>query len=223
MEAHTVDRSGWLNDCKRRGGRRLSWTETDVEVKQLGSAPVGRAAAVVTLRVVRCRTRFGVTPGESHMAHKVTIYNVPRSTGRLVAYTNTANYLIGPPHLQCAGEVGSDGYSLLVLWPHGQHEPQQHSAGSGISLRVIPACVGCKAQLTCPYFALYRHDAHKIGLPCPSKPHAGETVRHLSDDLIAFSDPPFVAGAGYPSGRGTPALGLVGLQPGLYGAAFTAS
>ncbi len=70
---------------------------------------------------------------------------------------------------------------------------------------------------------MLRPYAHKIGLPCPSKPPAGETVRHLSDDLIAFSDPPFEAGAGYPSGRGAPALELVGLQPVLSGADFAAS
>jgi hypothetical protein len=184
---------------------------------------VAHSSASVTLRVVHCRTRFGVPPGVLALPRDISIASVPVSASRLVAYSNTSDYLIGPPYLRCAGLVAADGGSTVVLWPHGQREPRQHSSGSGLTLSLIPACVGCKAAVTCPYFSIYRRYAHQIGLSCPDQPPIGEIVRYVTRRLVSFVDPPFVAGAGWPSGLGLRATGLVGIEPGRDGAVFTAT
>ena len=183
----------------------------------------GHDAATVTLRVVRCKTEFGVPPGRINLPSHLSIRGVPGSTSHLVAYSNTSTYLIAPANLDCAGLVGADGSSSLVVWPHGQREPREHSSGSGLSLFLIPACVGCKATTTCPYFATFRAYAHQVGLPCPEHPPSGERVRYLTEHLVGFVDPSFVAGVGWPSGHMLSASGLIGIEPGLAEVVFTST
>lgn len=110
-----------------------------------------------------------------------------------------------------------------MLWPRGQREPGHHSSGSGLSLSVISACVGCKASVTCPYFATFRRYAKRIGISCPTTPPSGEIAHSLNKDLVAFVDPSFVAGAGWPSGHGQRASGLIGIESGPAKAVFTTS
>ena len=74
--------------------------------------------------------------------------------------------------------------------------------GTGLSLSVIPACVGCKALATCHYFPTFRRYLQRIRLICRPEPPPGEQLRYLARRLVAFVDPPFVKGAGWPSGAG---------------------
>jgi hypothetical protein len=188
------------------------------------SAAAGaRSAPAVTVPVVRCPTSFGAAPGRVPVRRALTLRGVPASTARLTAYTNTSGYLIGPPHLRCAGAVGADGNSTIQAWPRGQAQPGPHSAGAGLALSVIPACVGCKAEATCHYFPTFKRYTRRIGIVCRPEPPPGERLRYLTKRLVAFVDPPFVKGAGWPSGGGLQSTGLVGIQPGRTQVVFTSS
>ncbi len=171
--------------------------------------PRARLASTQSVRVVRCRTEFGVRPGKISVPSRVAVRGSPRSTAGLVAYTNTELFLIGPAHMACAGAVGADGSADVVVWPRGQRSPRQHSRGDGVTLSVIPACVGCMASVACPFFPSF---ASKLGFPCTSGVPASEVVDRLSSHVTGFEDPPGVAGDGWPSGGKDPANGLVGIK-----------
>jgi hypothetical protein len=187
------------------------------------AAASARSAPAVTVPVVRCPTSFGVAPGRIPVRRALTLRGVPASTARLTAYTNTSGFLIGPPHLRCAGAVAADGNSTIQAWPRGQAQPGPHSAGAGLALSVIPACVGCKAEATCHYFPTFKRSTRQLGLICRPEPPPGERLRYLTKHLVAFVDPPFVKGAGWPSGGGLQSTGLVGIQPGRTQVVFTSS
>jgi hypothetical protein len=187
------------------------------------TATTAWATSSVTIPVVRCPTSFGAAPGRSSVPRALTLRGVPASTGSLTAYTNTSGYLIGPPRLRCAGAVGVDGNSTIQAWPRGQAKPGPHGAGAGLALSVIPACVGCKAEATCHYFPTFRRYVRQLGLVCRPEPPPGEQLRYLTKRLVAFVDAPFVKGAGWPSGAGLRATGLVGIRPGASQVVFTSS
>jgi hypothetical protein len=187
------------------------------------AAASAKAAPTVGVPVVRCPTSFGAAPGRISVPRTLKLRNVPSSTAGLVAYTNTSGYLVGPPDLRCAGAVGADGNATIQTWPKGQAKPGPHGTGVGLSVSVIPACVGCKALATCHYFATFRRYIRQVALNCRREPPPGEQLRYLSKRLVAFVDPPFVKGAGWPSGAGLRATGLVGIEPGASQVVFTSS
>jgi hypothetical protein len=186
-------------------------------------AAPANATARVTVPVVRCPTAFGVAPGRTSVPRTLVLRDVPPATRGLVAYTNASGFLVGPPQMRCAGAVGVDGNATIQLWPAGQARPGPHGAGAGLSLSVIPACVGCKAQATCHYFPTFRRYLRQVELNCRPEPPPGEQVRHLAKRLVAFVDPPFVKGAGWPSGAGLQSTGLVGIRPGASRVVFSSS
>jgi hypothetical protein len=192
-------------------------------VAGLPAAASAKAAPGVTVPVIRCPTSFGAAPGRISIRRTLRLDGVPASVAGLTAYTNTSAYLIGPPHLRCAGVVGADGNATIEAWPAGQMRPGPHGAGPGLSLSVIPACLGCKALATCHYFPTFRRYLRQIALNCRLEPPPGERLRYLTKRLVAFVDPPFVQGAGWPSGAGLRATGLVGIEPGASQVVFTSS
>ena len=157
------------------------------------------------------------------MPRTLKLRNVPPSSATLVAYTNTSGSLIGPPHLHCAGVVAADGNATIQAWPAGEARPGPHGAGAGLALSVIPACLGCKALATCHYFPTFRRYLRQTALNCRLEPPPGERLHYLSKRLVAFVDPPFVMGAGWPSGAGLRSTGLVGIEPGANQVVFTLS
>ena len=173
-----------------------------------GSTPGAAVAGAQTVRVVRCPTQFGTTNAPPLTPASIAVLGAPRSVAGLVAYTNTELYLVGPAGMQCSGGVGADGTAQLVVWPHGHALPATHAHYDGLTLSLIPACVGCKAEAACPFFTQY---ATEEGFPCPTGIPAGERVYGVRAQLTLFSDPPGVAGDGWPSGGPDPANGLWGL------------
>jgi hypothetical protein len=201
----------------------VTWFAAITAACCVAGSPAAASATAVTVPVVRCPTSFGAVPGPTVVPRTLVVHDVPLSTAGLVAYSNTSGYLIGPPHLRCAGAVGADGNSTIQAWPIGQARPGSHGAGAGLALSVIPACVGCKAQATCHYFPTFRRSVRQLGLICRPEPPPGEQLRYLTRRLVAFVDPPFVKGAGWPSGAGLKSTGLVGIRPGASQVVFTSS
>jgi len=114
--------------------------------------------------------------------------------------------------MACAGAIGADGGSEIIVWPRGQRRPSQHSHRDGLTLFIEPACVGCKADDACPFFPAY---ASQLRFPCTSGVPPGERVDQINSHLTRFEDPPGVAGDGFPSGGQHPAIGLVGIKGSL--------
>jgi hypothetical protein len=129
-------------------------------------------------------------------------------THGLAAYTNTQDYLLGPQGMQCAGLIAADGGASVKVWPAGGAEPAMHSASEGLTLFLEPACASCKAENACPFF---RPFAQELGFPCKSVAPEGEQTSEPHTKLVLFTDPPGVAGSGWPSGGEYPANGFVGI------------
>ena len=161
-------------------------------------------AAALSARVIRCPTRSGLSGPLPATPPSIGVH---RSAGRLVAYTNSESYLLAPGGMSCSGLAATDGGSQLIVWPKGDPRPGLHTHAAGLTLTVIPACVGCKAQEVCPFFGAY---ARRLGFPCSTQPAQDERVVKLRPNAIAFEDPPGVAGAGWPSGGPYAANGVVG-------------
>lgn len=176
-----------------------------------------RPAATVVIPVVRCSTTFGVPPGTVKVPSHLRVSGAPSGSAGLAAYTNTEEFLVGPADWQCRGQLGADGNGEIVAWPHGQTRPSQHSRGDGLSLAVIPSCVGCQASEACPFFTSF---AKALGFPCAGRIPPSEKVDRIDARVVRFRDPAGLAGDGYPSGGPDTAMGVVGvfghLQPGPY-------
>ncbi len=158
------------------------------------------------LAVVRCPTEFGISGPPLDTPTTISVRS-SSSTRGLVAYTNTEIYLIGPRGMRCSGRLGTDGGSQVIVWPRHQSRPTPHARSDGLTLTLDPACSSCKADDACPFFTAF---ARRLGFPCNSGVPPGEGVHRLRSDVTLFTDPPEVAGSGWPSGGPDPANGVVG-------------
>ena len=78
--------------------------------------------------------------------------------------------------------------------------------------RYVPtsACAGCAEGQACPLFISAAKDFRDgFGRPCPTTRPAAENLDHLNAGVVAFEDPPGVAGDGVPSGGRYPANGVM--------------
>jgi hypothetical protein len=171
----------------------------------LSPSMVTASVRVSAVDVVRCPTQFGVAGPAPRTPATINVSS--SSTRGLVAYTNTASYLVAPRGMRCSGGVGADSTSLIVVWPRGQARPGIHARTDGLTLLLDPACVGCQAGDACPFF---RALARRLSFPCSSGIPAGERVSRPAPTLALFEDPPGVAVSGWPSGGPDPANGVVG-------------
>ena len=176
-----------------------------VTVSGSSGATRSGVALTATVRVVRCRTVFGVSPGKITTPSHVTVLGSPRSTANLVAYSNTEQFLIGPSGMACSGLVAADGNTSLIVWPRRNGPPGQHAHEAALTLTSAPACAACRAEEACPFFPAY---ARRLHFPCSSGIPPGEIVERVHSHLVLFEDPPGVAGDGWPSGGLDPANGL---------------
>ncbi len=172
-------------------------------------SPTREASFTESVPVVRCRTTFGIRPARIAVPQRLSVLALSGTAGHLVAYTNTATFLVGPPGMTCSGIVAADGGSRITVWSPGHAAPLLHSHGDGLTLFADTACAGCRAADACPFFTSF---ATRLGFPCTAGTPAGEHVHRLSATVVYFSDDPGMPGDGWPSGGYDPATGLVFLQ-----------
>ena len=171
------------------------------------AATTASGAAAVKVPVVRCHTIFGVGGPPKHVPATLRVTPSER-LGKLVAYTNTEIFLLGPRGLHCAGLVAADGGSQIVAWPPGVPKPGPHAHTDGLTLTLDTACAGCKADDACPFLTAL---ARRLGFPCTHGVPAGEITAEQRGDVF-FEDPPGVSGSGWPSGGRDAAVGVVGTR-----------
>jgi hypothetical protein len=145
--------------------------------------------------------------------HSIGVNASPAAVKGLSAYTNSADFLLAPSGMACSGIVAADGGSGVTVWARGAPIKTQHADHEGLTLSVQPACSSCRADEACPFFTAL---ASTLGWPCHTEPPARELVVHQGARLVLFSDPPWVAGSGWPSGGHDPAHGLVAVFGGKY-------
>jgi len=96
--------------------------------------------------------------------------------------------MLGPRHLDCQGSIGADGGANITAF-----NGSSVSGGIGhgaVTAVAYPTCYGCQVTLACPFFPAALKALHNTypGMSCGKQP-LGQTVRRLSPDAVAFSDP----------------------------------
>ncbi|HZO05612.1 MAG TPA: hypothetical protein VFB52_04440 [Solirubrobacterales bacterium] len=168
----------------------------------------------VELPTRRCSTQLayeGVSPVPLD-ARTPTALPASAPHSDLAAYTNTlGTTLIGPKGWECRSGAGVDGSEFMAIapsLPEDEFDPSKTPA-EAITLRSIPACLGCQAEALCSLFPdAPPVTAYSPRLPCDEKP-LRERAEILGNYFATFEDPPRVAGLGEPSGGANPAIGVI--------------
>jgi len=165
------------------------------------ASPAAAPPSTTVLPVVSCPTSYGAGNGSGPY--------VPRqlpaegSVTGLSFYSNGLLTVLAPTGWTCGALVAADGGQRLDAYPAGQPDYSAQEAPPGaelVQLDVDYTGHGPGALLICPLFPGSPAVTFLQGAPpCPTRPSA-ETTTHLTDDIVAFRDPPGVKGTGAGSG-----------------------
>lgn len=175
----------------------LSPTPTFEPSPTLADGPVA-----VRMPVTACATTTGTdeTPPSPPADVEVTI--AASLAGRLAAFGDGYDLVLAPAGWTCEAQIGADGSTSIRVWPPGGGAAQVTSETNG-------GCYGCGLVIACSTFAVASEQyAVDFGLCDPQRP-SDEAVTAETAELIAFADPPAVAGTGIGSGGAYAASGLV--------------
>lgn len=216
------------NPHQAQAGSAATTTTTQAPISPPRLAPTTTTTApppttsTVSIPLIECTTTFGVTPPPTSAALPSSeTVTVPTSlVGKITLYTDSHDnmVLLGPADWSCSGSYGADGSGGVTVYPPGatipHYRPFSPSSAEGIVGSQTSACVGCALSQACSLFpaaaAAYAKEFSGVGCPAPP---SGQTEDQLSSDLIAFADPPGVAGDGSPSGGPYPANGVMTFYP----------
>ncbi|HXQ60036.1 MAG TPA: hypothetical protein VN799_08045, partial [Acidimicrobiales bacterium] len=163
--------------------------------------------AVAALPVVPCPTSYAAGNNPHPFVPNELPAAVPARGLRF--YSNGLMTVLGPAGWACSALVAADGGELLDVYPPGQPDLSVTVISPGsqvVQLEVDYTGHGPGAGLICPLFPDSPAATFESGLPCPTLPPAESTLR-LTDDVVAFSDPPGVRGTGAGSGGPLRSLG----------------
>jgi hypothetical protein len=211
----------WYSWSARRTLCRFGFGTTSAPSATTTTRPTPSAITGATLQarlpVVSCQTSFGVSLPPSPPLPSSIALEIPSDfEGQLAIYSDKtgAMKLVGPMGWECSALIGADGSSVVKLYPSGEEPPsnapfteqeQQAIVGSQTS-----ACVGCRETQACPLFSAAAADyLNNYQMNCPETRPQAESVDDLSPGVVAFEDPPGVAGDGAPSGGPYPANGVM--------------
>ncbi len=151
---------------------------------------------------------------------------VPRAlAAELAVYADDQGVmeLVGPKGWSCVASYGADGRGGVVVYSPRQPVPRFWAAGwplartsteTAIAGLESSACYSCTLAQACRLFAAAAAAWRSaFGRACPARP-AAETVARIGAGIVAFDDPPGVAGDGLPSGGQYPADGVMTYHPG---------
>jgi hypothetical protein len=156
----------------------------------------------VSLPVTACATSMGAdeAPPSPPATTEVTV--VASLAGRVGVYGDGYDLVMGPAGWSCDAQIGADGSTSLRIWSPGDADAQVITETNG-------GCYGCALILACSTFAAASEEyAIEFGL-CDAQRPPEEQVLAETAELIAFTDPPGIAGTGTGSGGPHEARGLV--------------
>jgi len=193
-----------------------STTESTLATSPTTSSASSLESASVPLIV--CPTTFAVStqPTASSLPSSTTVDVSSDLVNQIAVYTDDggAMKLVGPANWHCSASYGADGSGGVSIYPAGQSAPSAGPFTASSAEAVVgietSACAGCREFQACPLFSSAASDLQRDeNLTCRETPPPEETVDQLSAGVVAFQDPPGVAGDGSPSGGPYPANGVM--------------
>jgi serine/threonine protein kinase len=188
-----------------------STTSTTSATSTTASTSNPAADVSASLPVVACPTSYAVEPppANKNLPSAVTASVPADLTSQLNVYADEAGVMevLAPSGWECTASFGADGSSQMSVTPSGEVLPQSNSLPAGSQLEAIVGtqnggCQGCADYQACPFFTAAQSDA---GNCTSTAPPAGEEVTQLAPNIVAFEDPPGLAGDAHPSGGEYPA------------------
>jgi hypothetical protein len=131
---------------------------------------------------------------------------------QLSVYSNGQLTILAPRRWQCNASEGADGDVGLAVYPAGNKQLEE-----AVIAHSIRVCQRCVADAICPFFSQAPALLGYSKRPCPTAVPKREAFRRSGPNVIAFEDPPGVAGNGHPSGGSNPAEGLLVFLPRVAG------
>ena len=176
--------------------------------------------AIGVLPVISCTTTYGAPPsGAPFVAHQLATTTTVRG---LSYYSNGQIMVLGPAGWACSALVAGDGGQALAVYPPGKPDYTAVPIPKGAQIvQVLADYTGHipGADLVCGFFphSAAASFAASGGESCPVQPSAEQTAM-LTSDVVTFSDPPGVSGAGAGSGASLTSLGALVYPQLAYGA-----
>jgi hypothetical protein len=175
------------------------------------SAATPRSITLVPL--VKCPTGDGVGRAPVVLPPTLAVAISPGAGSRLSFYGDDEGllHIIGPRGWACQAGVGVDGDVIVNVFPRGEIKGQDvlPASAEAVSGSLEFNCHGCALDEACPLFpAAKRLDGTDDQGGCSPRP-GREVVYRVSPTIVAFLDPPWVKGDGYPSGGPYPANGVM--------------
>jgi len=211
--SHAALGGGQLANSHKVSKRSTATTTSSTTPAATSTTAASNPAADVStsLPVVACPTSYAVEPAPAakNLPSTLTI-NVPADlASQLTVYADEAGVmeLIAPTGWDCTASFGADGSSVESLTPTGEVFTQNEALPSGSDEEAIVGtqnggCQGCADYQACPFFAAAQSDT---GNCTNTSPPSGEEVTQLASNIVAFEDPPGLAGDADPSGGEYPA------------------
>ena len=160
------------------------------------------APVTVSLPVTACATSTGADEAPPSPPATTDVTVAASLAGRVGVYGDGYDLVMGPAGWSCEAQIGADGSTSLRIWSPGDVNAQVIAETNG-------GCYGCALILACSTFAAASEQyAIDFGL-CDAQRPPEEQVAAETAELIAFTDPPGVAGTGTGSGGTYDARGLV--------------
>ena len=190
---------------------------TSIPTSTVGQ-PSPTALVSATLPVISCPTSYGValSPAPASLPSSMTA-SIPRDlANQLTVYADEEGNmkLLGPTGWNCNANFGADGSGGVSVYPSGEAPPSGQLFSDSTVEAIIgsesSACVGCTEGQACPLFSTAASDYERdYQMGCPEGAPSGESDTPIQDGVVAFQDPPSVAGTGNPSGGSYPADGVM--------------
>lgn len=171
--------------------------------------------------MISCTTTYGAPPsGSPFVAHQLVTTSAVRG---LSFYSNGQITVLGPAGWACSALVAGDGGQALAVYPPGK--PDYTAVPIPKGARIVQVFADYTghipgADLVSAFFphSAAASFASSSGESCPAPP-SGQRVATLTPDVVTFSDPPGVAGAGSGSGGSLTSVGAAVYPQLAYGAA----
>jgi hypothetical protein len=172
--------------------------------------------------VKTCVSSYGLSFTNRHAPKTLRVKPATSLAKDLTFYTDAKHQLtpiLGPDGWKCSASEGADGTSEISIYPPGVRNPEGIANGTeetmGIEETMIPACIGCIADLVCPVFLNAETQLGSSGQYCPGNVPSSESVRFLEGDaesnygVALLSDSAGSPGSVTLSGGDYPAVGAL--------------
>jgi hypothetical protein len=168
-------------------------------------------SSIGVLPVISCTTTYGAPPsGAPFVAHQLATTAAVRG---LSYYSNGQITVLGPVGWACSALVAGDGGQALAVYPPGKPDYTAVPIPKGAQVvEVFADYTGHipGADLVCGFFPHSAATSYVTsgGETC-TPPPARQKAMTLTSDVVTFTDPPGVSGAGAGSGGALTAVGAV--------------